>query len=244
MERIIDAASPLLDERRFNDVSVDDIINRADVSRSSFSARFDNKEALLSVLFDRYADRVRSEFAEALDVGAAAIPPRSVIEQLTVYSGSGMELRTVGGVQQFHMVGHLAEKSLGFPFNAYRPVLKIADLHGNAWNFLAGSSGTDIKIKCYAQDAGLTGVTRGIADAWLPLNPGGVNVAEPGFQVRVESVDFFTPTRCSFSAGTSARPTWPSRRSPTAVSFPTRSPWAPTTDSDPGPVCPGPARCN
>jgi len=84
LERIIEAAESLLEGRPFTDVSVDDIINQADVSRSSFYARFDNKEALLPVLFDRYADRVRAALAEALEVGAAAIPPRLVIEQLIV----------------------------------------------------------------------------------------------------------------------------------------------------------------
>ena len=118
-----------------------------------------------------------------------------------VYSGGGMQLRTVGGVQQFHVVGHLAERSLGFPLNAYRPVLKIADLRGNAWSFIAGSPDTDIKIKCYADDAGASGVTRGIVDAWLPLNGGGVNVAEPGFQVRFESVDSLTPNPIFFLGG-------------------------------------------
>lgn len=81
LERILTAAESLLDGRPFAEISVDDIVNHADVSRSSFYARFENKDALLPLLYERYASAGRSALAVALSVDAE-MPPEFVVDQL------------------------------------------------------------------------------------------------------------------------------------------------------------------
>lgn len=81
LDRILGAAESLLDGRPFDDISIDDIVNRADVSRSSFYARFESKEALLPLLYERYAAAARVALAEALNVDDT-VPPEVVVDQL------------------------------------------------------------------------------------------------------------------------------------------------------------------
>lgn len=78
-ERILDTAEQLLADRPFELVSIDDIVNEAVVSRSSFYARFASKEALLDPLFERYAQRARE--AVTLSLGAHGLDPAVVIEE-------------------------------------------------------------------------------------------------------------------------------------------------------------------
>jgi len=82
LDRIIEAAERLIDSRAFDTVSIDDIINEADVSRSSFYARFPSKEALLPVLFERFTERARIAFLAAVDLAASENEPAILIEQL------------------------------------------------------------------------------------------------------------------------------------------------------------------
>jgi AcrR family transcriptional regulator len=56
-ERILDAARRLLDERRFDALSVADIIATAEVSRASFYFYFSNKQAVLAELVRRAVGR-------------------------------------------------------------------------------------------------------------------------------------------------------------------------------------------
>lgn len=53
-ERIFDATRELMDGRDFESVSVHEICEASDVSRSSFYARFPSKEALLFALHERH----------------------------------------------------------------------------------------------------------------------------------------------------------------------------------------------
>ena len=82
LDRIVEAAELLIDGRPFDSISIDDIINEADVSRSSFYARFPSKEALLPVLFERFTERAQVAFVAAADVAVSEIDPSVLIEQL------------------------------------------------------------------------------------------------------------------------------------------------------------------
>jgi len=61
MDRILATGQDLLDGRRFTDVSVNEICNAAEVSLSSFYARFESKQRLLAVLHDRHIARRREQ---------------------------------------------------------------------------------------------------------------------------------------------------------------------------------------
>ncbi len=78
LERIVVAAEEVLDGRTFSDVSVEEILNRADVNKSSFYARFKTKEDLLPLLYERFTDRAREEFLAAVASGER-LEPRLVI---------------------------------------------------------------------------------------------------------------------------------------------------------------------
>jgi AcrR family transcriptional regulator len=54
MERLLNAAEELLADRPFDDVSIAEITRRAEASVGAFYARFENKEALLSAIIERY----------------------------------------------------------------------------------------------------------------------------------------------------------------------------------------------
>ena len=51
---LLDATESLLEERRFEQISVAEIILKAGVSTGSFYARFSGKDALLPALYARY----------------------------------------------------------------------------------------------------------------------------------------------------------------------------------------------
>ena len=58
LERFVDATDELLATRRFEDITVADIVARAERTVGSFYARFDDKYAVLHVLVDRLEERV------------------------------------------------------------------------------------------------------------------------------------------------------------------------------------------
>ncbi|WP_421121596.1 TetR/AcrR family transcriptional regulator [Aquihabitans daechungensis] len=66
MDRILETGQALLDGRRFTDVSVNEICIAADVSLSSFYARFDSKERLLAVLHEQHVARRREQIGAVL----------------------------------------------------------------------------------------------------------------------------------------------------------------------------------
>ncbi|WP_421121597.1 TetR/AcrR family transcriptional regulator [Aquihabitans daechungensis] len=61
LERILSATEGLLDGRAFSEISVLEICTTADVSASSFYARFDSKERLLALLHQRHLERQRAK---------------------------------------------------------------------------------------------------------------------------------------------------------------------------------------
>jgi AcrR family transcriptional regulator len=73
MDRILETGQALLDGRRFADVSINEICNTADVSLSSFYARFESKQRLLAVLHDRHIanrkEQIDAVLAEQLAPG-------------------------------------------------------------------------------------------------------------------------------------------------------------------------------
>ncbi len=63
LERILDATEELLARRRFEEISVGDIVRKSKSSVGAFYARFSDKDALLGCLYERF----RRELAELTD---------------------------------------------------------------------------------------------------------------------------------------------------------------------------------
>jgi len=59
LERFVDAAQELLDTKPFEEITVADIVSRAERTVGSFYARFEDKYAVLHVLVDRLDDRIQ-----------------------------------------------------------------------------------------------------------------------------------------------------------------------------------------
>lgn len=85
LERILQAATELMEKKRFADINVGEIARKAKVSVGSFYARFPDKDALLGSLHQRFCDEVFATIerflapnlwsrAGAADIIRAAIP--------------------------------------------------------------------------------------------------------------------------------------------------------------------------
>ena len=59
LELFVDAAQELLDSKPFEEITVADIVSRAERTVGSFYARFEDKYAVLHVLVDRLDDRIQ-----------------------------------------------------------------------------------------------------------------------------------------------------------------------------------------
>lgn len=59
LNRILDTCTVMLEDRRFDEISVNDICNESGVSVSSIYARFSSKDAILLALIDRHAVRLQ-----------------------------------------------------------------------------------------------------------------------------------------------------------------------------------------
>jgi len=88
-DRILDATERLLHERRFDEISTNELCIEADVSSSSLYARFPSKDAVLLALIDRYADRSSASIERA----AALIIP--------IAAGGDLEEITRGVLREF-----------------------------------------------------------------------------------------------------------------------------------------------
>jgi AcrR family transcriptional regulator len=71
---LIEALVALILEKGYSKLTVQDIIDRADVSRSTFYAHFRDREALLVACFDNLRDELRQE-VEAATQGASLPDP-------------------------------------------------------------------------------------------------------------------------------------------------------------------------
>ena len=58
---VFDAFAALLEEKRYSNITVQDIINRADISRSTFYSHFETRDELLKALCDEIFEHVFSE---------------------------------------------------------------------------------------------------------------------------------------------------------------------------------------
>jgi AcrR family transcriptional regulator len=67
LDRLLDVAEALLEEKGFDDVGVAEIAQRAGSSVGSFYARFPDKAALLHALQERFADEGTATADDALD---------------------------------------------------------------------------------------------------------------------------------------------------------------------------------
>jgi AcrR family transcriptional regulator len=82
LARILDAADRILDGRSFDELSVEEVLIEADVSRSSFYARFSNKSALLPALFDRYRARVLGQLGAFATLDVESVAPDELVEAM------------------------------------------------------------------------------------------------------------------------------------------------------------------
>jgi len=67
MERVLAATEELLADRLFEELTLAEILERAQVSVGAFYARFGNREGLVSPLHDRYDERLAAITARSLD---------------------------------------------------------------------------------------------------------------------------------------------------------------------------------
>src|SRR5262245_35977421 len=67
-----DALISLIEERGYEDLSVQDIIDRANVGRATFYAHFDNKEDLLVSRLDGFRESLQARQKQALAQTARA----------------------------------------------------------------------------------------------------------------------------------------------------------------------------
>lgn len=58
---VFDAFAALLEEKRYSNITVSDIIDRADISRSTFYSHFETRDELLKALCDEIFEHVFSE---------------------------------------------------------------------------------------------------------------------------------------------------------------------------------------
>lgn len=67
LDRILDAAEALVQEKGFDDTPVAEIVARAGSSVGAFYSRFPDKDALLHALYERYLEQALATADEALD---------------------------------------------------------------------------------------------------------------------------------------------------------------------------------
>ena len=101
MNRILDAAADLLEEKAWQDLSIQEIVSAANSSVGSFYARFQDKDGLLQALDDRFFDRL----IEQIDA-VVADPAWQVLSQS--FDGSGA-FTTLGGAQAENNANNVVE---------------------------------------------------------------------------------------------------------------------------------------
>ena len=77
LDRILRATHELLEEKRFDDITIAEIVERAQSSIGAFYVRFSDKAALLDYIDELYA----REMVEAAEVGARASTSGSTLEE-------------------------------------------------------------------------------------------------------------------------------------------------------------------
>ena len=91
LDRILDAAEALVQEKGFDDTPVSEIVRRAGSSVGAFYSRFGDKDALLHALYERYLEQAVATADAALDperwarTGVAAIVSSVVSFLVQIY---------------------------------------------------------------------------------------------------------------------------------------------------------------
>lgn len=80
LDRILDAAELILNEKKWPDLTIQEIVKRAKSSIGSFYARFDGKHDLLSALSSRLSEQVEEEFLR-FQMQSVDLPPRIYVER-------------------------------------------------------------------------------------------------------------------------------------------------------------------
>ena len=68
-EKILAALEQLLEDKEFEAISIADIARQGEVAVGSIYSHFEDKEALLPALFDRYVERIEARIAEFVEHG-------------------------------------------------------------------------------------------------------------------------------------------------------------------------------
>ena len=99
--RMLEATAELLAERPFDDITVDEIVERAGYTKGAFYARFDSKQALLRHLVARLTDGALEAWETFLDPDRwAEVPLADILEafvrrMVAIYTRSGNLMRAV-----------------------------------------------------------------------------------------------------------------------------------------------------
>lgn len=99
--RLLEAAADLLSERPFDDITIDEIAERAGYTKGAFYARFDSKATLLRHLVARLTDGALDAWSEFLEPSAwdgasvAEIAEGFVRRMVAIYTRSGHVMRVI-----------------------------------------------------------------------------------------------------------------------------------------------------
>lgn len=108
-DRLGDALIALIQEKSFDGVTVQDVLDRAGVSRSTFYAHFRDKHDLLLSDVDAFADGVAMRLVRSRDRSERVAP----VEELFAHVAEMAPLRrALANTQEFHDVWELVEAHL------------------------------------------------------------------------------------------------------------------------------------
>jgi AcrR family transcriptional regulator len=140
---LIEALIALIMEKGYSKITVQDILDRADIGRSTFYAHFRDREALLVACFDNVRDELRREI-DALTPGASPPDParpaaaifahaqrrRPVYRALCGKQGGTIVIEhlhgLVRGLLEDHLQPHLAAAGSDMPVEV------VAEFHASA----------------------------------------------------------------------------------------------------------------
>lgn len=110
LDRILDAAEALVAEKGFDDTPISEIVRRAGSSVGAFYTRFDDKNALLHALYDRYLEQATATADDALD------PARWESSRIPEILGSVVRFlvavyRDQGGLMRVFVARHHTDQS-------------------------------------------------------------------------------------------------------------------------------------
>ena len=107
---LYDALVMLITERPYDEITVEDILDRADVGRATFYAHFQSKDHLL----ERSLERLRKILTEAIAGGAGPDPCRRLFEHVHEYAAvRGALAQGKGGLIVAGAVDRLLAEVLG-----------------------------------------------------------------------------------------------------------------------------------